>query len=454
VYTRNALHLHAGLVLPTLQVRYAKLALAAGLATHTIVVAMVLVPVAALTGCGGGGGGDAGQPPLAAGPTGPHPDEPPTLASPPSIPQSSTPNVQPIAVNALPSRVRNMLTTSVTVCVPATDDCATIDNVQVDTGSSGLRVLASALPAALELPAVAGAGGTAGVGTGGTISGACGVFGSGYTWGVVRTADVRMAGQIAAALPIQVIADPALPSVPTDCANSGPPMMSPATLRVNGILGIGLFTTDCGSACTRNALPRWYYTCVSGGTCTPGSQPLASQIANPVAEFAENNNGVIIDLPAVPDTGAQTVAGQMIFGIGTQANNTLGGATVIRTSTQTGRIVTSADGQTWSNSFIDSGSNGMFFATALAQCGLWYCPPSGATQTATMTGTDGTAITLSFPVGNAQTLLTSTNNAFDNLAGPSNTMFDWGLPFFFGRRVFTAIEARATAAGNGPYYAF
>jgi hypothetical protein len=413
---------------------------------HTFVVAMAIVSVAALSGCGGGGG-DAGEPPVAAAPA-----SPPTTTSspPPSIPQSSTPNVQPIEVNALPTRVRNMLTTSVTVCVPSTSDCATIDNVQVDTGSSGLRILASALPASLELPAMAGAGGTAG----GTVSGACGVFGSGYTWGAVRTADVRMAGQIAAALPIQVIADPSLPTVPADCANSGPPMMSPATLRVNGILGIGLFATDCGSACTRNALPRWYYICVSGGTCTPGSQPLASQVANPVADFAENNNGVIIDLPAVPDTGAPTVTGQLIFGIGTQANNTLGGATVIRTNTQTGRIVTSADGQTWSNSFIDSGSNGMFFATTLAQCGLWYCPPSGATQTATMTGTDGAAITLSFPVGNAQTLFTSANNAFDNLAGPSNTMFDWGLPFFFGRRVYTAIEARATAAGNGPYYAF
>lgn len=452
--TRNALHLYPGLVLHHLQVRYAKLALVAGLATHSVVVAMVVVSAAALAGCGGGGGGaDSGQPPVAAGNGNPAADPAPPSppSSPPAIPQSSTPNVQPIAINALPTRTRNMLTTSVTVCAPSTSDCATIDNVQVDTGSSGLRILASALPASLDLPAVAGAGGAAGAGT---ISGSCGVFGSGYTWGAVRTADVRMAGQIAAALPIQVIADPTLPAVPTDCANSGPPMMSPATLRVNGILGIGLFSTDCGSACTRNALPRWYYTCVSGGTCTPGSQPLTSQVGNPVADFAENNNGVIIELPAIPDAGAQSVTGQLIFGIGTQPNNTLGGATVIRTNTQTGRIVTSADGQTWPNSFIDSGSNGMFFATTLAQCGLWYCPPSGATLTATMTGADGAAITLSFPVGNAQTLLASTNNAFDNLAGPSNTMFDWGLPFFFGRRVYTAIEARATAAGDGPYYAF
>ncbi|MFC0402331.1 DUF3443 domain-containing protein [Paraburkholderia rhizosphaerae] len=361
--------------------------------------------------------------------------------------------MQPIKVDALPNRLRNILTTSVIVCTPGTADCTTIDNVQVDTGSQGLRLFASALPATLALPAMAGAGGAAGTGT---VSGACAVFGTGYTWGAVRTADVRIAGQLAAGLPIQVIADPTLPTVPADCASSGPPMMTQAVLPVNGILGIGLFAADCGSVCTRNALPRWYYVCdAGGGACASSSQPLASQVTNPVAGFLENNNGVIIELPSVPDAGARTLTGQLIFGIGTQANNTLGGATVLRVNAQTGYLATTADGQTWPRSFIDSGSNGMFFASAtLAQCGLWYCPPAQATQTATMTGVDGAAVTLSFSIANAQALFASSNNAFDNLAGVSTTMFDWGLPFFFGRRIYTAIEARPTAAGNGPFYAF
>ncbi|CAB3767182.1 DUF3443 domain-containing protein [Paraburkholderia solisilvae] len=429
----------------------ARRARAAAPIAHAIAGALALASATILAACGGGGG-DSGvaQRPATTAPNSAPVSAPPAAA--PSIPQSTTPNVQPIAINALPTRVRNMLTTSVTLCVPATTQCATIDNVQVDTGSQGLRLLASALPAALALPAVAGAGGTAGAGT---VSGECGVFGSGYTWGAVRTADIRMAGQVAAGLPIQVIADPALPTVPADCASAGPAMMSPATLHVNGILGVGLFAADCGSACTRNALPRWYYACDMSGACTPSSQPLAAQVTNPVAAFAENNNGVIIELPAVPDAGAPSVTGQLIFGIGTQANNTLGGATVLRTNAQTGYVVTAADGQTWSRSFIDSGSNGMFFAsTTLVQCGLWYCPAAETTQTATMAGTDGATVTLSFPVANAQTLFATSNNAFDNLAGISGTTFDWGLPFFFGRRIYTAIEARPTAAGNGPYYAF
>ncbi len=80
-----------------------------------------------------------------------------------------------------------MLTTSVTICQTGTSNCATIDDVQVDTGSNGLRLLASALPASLALPAVPSGGG---------VSGECAVFGSGYAWGAVRRADVRMAGQV------------------------------------------------------------------------------------------------------------------------------------------------------------------------------------------------------------------------------------------------------------------
>lgn len=149
----------------------------------------LLVLCAALAACGGGGGG--GSAPAAA-PVGaasaPAAASAPLAASAPgstSIAQSNTPNVQPIVVHAAPRLTRNMLTTSVTLCQPGTDNCATIDNIQVDTGSHGLRILASALPASLPLAAVPSGGG---------VSGECAVFGGGYAWGAVRSADVRMAG--------------------------------------------------------------------------------------------------------------------------------------------------------------------------------------------------------------------------------------------------------------------
>src|SRR3984885_12384444 len=55
-------------------------------------------------------------------------------------------NVQSIAVNGGP--IANQIYadgafTSVTICVPGTSNCQTIDGVLVDTGSEGLRLLAS-----------------------------------------------------------------------------------------------------------------------------------------------------------------------------------------------------------------------------------------------------------------------------------------------------------------------
>jgi hypothetical protein len=32
--------------------------------------------------------------------------------------------------------------------------------------------------------------------------------------------------------------------------------------------------------------------------------------------------------------------------------------------------------------------------------------------------------------------------------------FDFGVPFFFGRSVYTAFEQRSTSSGAGPYVAF
>ncbi|CAE6751209.1 hypothetical protein R69927_02175 [Paraburkholderia domus] len=417
----------------------------------------LLLVCAALAGCGGGGGTSADSSPAgsASPPSSPSAASPSGASAPSgaavsstatSVPQSSTPNVQPITVAAAPGLTRNMLTTSVTVCQPGTSNCATINNIQVDTGSHGLRILASALPASLTLAAV---------GSGSGVTGECAVFGGGYAWGAVRSADVRMAGQLAAAIPIQLISDPAVPNVPTDCAGSGPAMLNVSSLRANGILGVGLFAADCGSGCVNAALPRWYYSCDAGGACLASTQALAQQVSNPVSRFALDNNGVVIDLPAIADAGAVSVSGSMIFGIGTQANNTLGGASVVKANPVTGYVATSSAGQTYAQSYLDSGSNGLFFSNSqLPQCGYWYCPSSTQTASASIIGSDGVSNTVSFAIGNSTALFGSSNNAFNNLAGIASNSFGWGLPFFFGRRVYTAIASRATSAGPGPYYAF
>jgi hypothetical protein len=63
---------------------------------------------------------------------------------------SSGQNVAAVAVNGGPlGNYANGLFVSVTVCVPASSTCQTIPNVLVDTGSTGLRILGSALTISL-----------------------------------------------------------------------------------------------------------------------------------------------------------------------------------------------------------------------------------------------------------------------------------------------------------------
>ncbi len=68
-----------------------------------------------------------------------------------------------------------------------------------------------------------------------------------------------------------------------------------------------------------------------------------------------------------------------------------------------------------------------------------------------------------FTLDNAQTLLSTTYSALPGLGGNPDVFnimngypnsFDFGLPFFFGRKVYTAIEGRTAGGIIGPYVAF
>jgi len=86
---------------------------------------------------------------------------------------------------------------------------------------------------------------------------------------------------------------------------------------------------------------------------------------------------------------------------------------------------------------------------------LWYCPSSTQSLSAVNQGMNGATSTVNFTVGNADTLAANLNDAVANgLAGPNPGGFDWGLPFFFGRSVYTAIEGHSTPGGQGPYWAY
>jgi hypothetical protein len=273
----------------------------------------------------------------------------------------------------------------------------------------------------------------------------------------VKIADVKIAGEQASSVPIQVIGDPAFPAPAAACTSASSPNLSTLNkLMANGILGVGLGRHDCGT-CT-----GFYFACSSASNCQETATTLPQQVQNPVWLFPPpDNNGVLVQLPAIAP-GAPSASGSLIFGIGTQSNNALGNATILDVDSH-GSITTTFNGTAHPGSFIDSGSNGIFFLnqtdTGMPPCSGsatdFYCPtaPSTRSFTATHQARSGPS-TVNFSVTNAQTLFNSSNRAFSQLAGPNPGIFDWGLPFFFGRTVFTAIVGQNTPAGPGPYVAY
>jgi hypothetical protein len=83
----------------------------------------------------------------------------------------------------------------------------------------------------------------------------------------------------------------------------------------------------------------------------------------------------------------------------------------------------------------------------------FYCPPTLQPQSATNRGINGVTSAVAFSVGDVDALDVQFTAASE-AAGPNPGGFAWGLPFFFGRAVFTAVEGQSTPGGSGPYVAY
>jgi hypothetical protein len=372
------------------------------------------------------------------------------------------PNVETLTVDAGPAGSVNTPFVSVQICAPSTTTCQTIDHIEVDTGSTGLRVMSSVLTG-VTLPQETN-------GSGGPPMTECLHFADGSSYGSLRVADITLpvSGEHATNVVVQLIGDSTYP-VPTGAitgqtACPGPAENTVQAFGANGILGVGPFAQDCGSACVAPAtpLPGVYYSCPSTSTCTDSNATLAQQVPNPVSLFTTDFNGVIVELPAVGVAGTTTTSGSLVFGIGTRTNNAMGSATVLPADPNTGFITGTYKGTAYIDGYLDSGSNGSFFTdTSLTACAApntgFYCPGSTMSETATLKGTSATTLTANFSIADANSLFSNASyTAFSNLGGPISDPkgFDLGLSFFYGHNVFTALENTNTPGGIGPYFAY
>jgi hypothetical protein len=412
-----------------------------------------------LSACGGGGGlldGGGGSTGGGGGSTGGGQ----TIAA-------AGPNVVAVTVDGGPAGVQantvfNIPYVSVTICAPGTTNCQTIDHIEVDTGSYGLRVISSVLNSSLlsALPVEASP-------VGGALA-ECTQFGDGIAWGSMRTADVEMSSEKGSSVPMQVIGDPSYPNIPADCTSHGSPEDTVALFGANGIIGVGPFVQDCGSFCAGSTEDNVYFSCATGGTCGDVDTPVNLQASNPVTYFTTDKNGIILEVQAVGDSGATTASGSLVFGIDTQSNNTSSGTSVFTTD-DVGNISITYKGVAYTESFLDSGSNFTFFNDgSIAVCGTapntYFCPSSELALSATLEGGNNVQKTVNFNVANLANFTTALT-AIDNVAAPANSFstgtgnqqsstFDFGMPFYYGRNIYVAIDGSNTSAGVGPFFAF
>lgn len=395
---------------------------------------------------------------------------------------------------------------TVTVCAPgSTTNCQQIDHVEVDTGSFGLRVMSSVLNASLAsaLRQETSSDGNSVV--------ECTMFADGFSWGPVKIANVQMAGESASSVPIQVIGDPAyeqtsgsgstaISEIPTACSGTGPEEDTVATFGANAILGMGAFADDCGSDCglppSDASNPAYYYECPAtswspGNPCSEAALAESAQVTDPVTGFQTDNNGVIVELPSATE-GAGSLTGTLIFGIGTEGNNTYAAKTLLTANPGSGTFSTEYTTQGGTQQFLpysilDTGSNAYYFADdsipSVGACSsypgydssnpdTWFCPGSELELSATNTGQNGTQSTVAFSIGNAYTLFQRySGSVFDDLGASSGSQdtncadqssaaahndcsFDFGFPFFLGKNVYIAFAGANTSQGTGPYFAY
>jgi hypothetical protein len=336
-----------------------------------------------------------------------------------------------------------------------------------------LRIVSTELPAGFSLP-------TEKVGSDSVYE--CLPFLDSYTWGNVATVDLELAGEKASSLPVQMIT---ANTAPTYCsgtiATSGSPAVtSESDLGARAILGIGNFVADCGTYCATTNQYDMYFACSSSSasSCSQAGVSVAQQVANPVASFTDKN-GVVIQMASVPVGGADTVSGTLYFGIGTQSNNTPPSGLTVIPLDSVGDFTTTFQASAMTHSFVDTGSNALFFGTVdtatlktstnITACNIarsgqpavyFYCPASELSESATVssTVTPSDKTTVSFNIGNAKS-----NNSWvsSDLAGPNTSdtpnagsSFDWGLPFFMGRTVYVGLEGASSSLGSSLYIAF
>lgn len=350
-----------------------------------------------------------------------------------------TPNLTGVCSNV------NSPCVSVTICDNNNQNCSTVDNVLLDTGSYGLRIFSSLLNQntinALNP-----------IKNNNNPIGECVSYGDGsQNWGQVVSANIQLSSSaIASNVPMQLI-NSSWNTPPSSCSNA---TTSPSDFLYNGVLGVGVYVQDGGQ----------YYICNGSNCNTSYSMPTNQQVANPIAFLPSNNNGITISFPNISNSGDNNVTGVLNFGVNTNTQNTVTTNNVYQANLSQGLPLFSStyNGNSY-YAFLDTGTNTLSLTNPnVTQCGSPYtgflCPSSQTTLNLSNLNSQNQPIPTTINIANTISLLNTGNSVFNNigtsLSFSGANIIDYGLPYFFGKNVQIVFNGANSNLGNGPFWAW
>lgn len=330
---------------------------------------------------------------------------------------------------------------SLSICDSSSNNCSTVPNILVDTGSYGLRVFSSVLNSN-TLSSL-----TPELDNNNNKVAECVSYGDGsQNWGAVYLANIDFSNNnISKNVPIQII-DSSFATLPSMCSNA---TQSPSDFGLNGILGVGVYIADGGS----------YFSC-NNTSCSPTTVSSSNQVSNPIAKMGAN--GITLVFPAVSNNGQKNVTGNLYFGVNTNNNNTFTNLNYYPAQLSSLGIPVFSSQYNNSNylSFLDSGTNTLGISNSnLINCSSlngFICENN--TILAFNNLSNNGYINTNILIGNAETLLYSGNSAFNNIGSNlniSSNYMDFGMPFFYGKTIQLIFNGNSAGSSmNGPAWAW
>jgi hypothetical protein len=368
-------------------------------------------------------------------------------------------NMAPLYVDGNPCNsfaIPNVAFTNIKICPRGSQTkCQVIDHVIVDTGSDGLRIGYSVLnpnllaampnvqpPNSPPVPPSAGP----------QILTNCEEFADGSSlYGSVQQADVYIGDTFAPSFPLQIFGNPNFTPPPNSCG-------SPEGIKAfgaNGIVGVRMaLETDGG-----------FWSCnTDGSNCTPQNIPSNSNpTPNLISQLPSDNNGLTIALHNIHASGETLpVLGLLIFGVGTQADNTPPQGTIPLQADSFG-IINLTIGNNAAQAIIDSGTDVLFIndpALPLCPDGFSLCPITTKSSNPTPTtpislglysyNANSPAFDVTYKVADVDILFANGIIALNDWAIQNPGFSILGLSMFYGRTMSFVFDGQQSPLGTGP----